>query len=84
MNFLLGLLIASLIAGGLVVRQWHQRDRLTQLREQARLRAIEGQLAALKATLRISVAEHAARQAMSRDDMSATPTDDQSSRIEGQ
>jgi hypothetical protein len=62
MGFLVGLLIAGGIAGGLVVRHWHRRNQITRLRDQARLRVIEGQLATLRATLRIGAAEHAARQ----------------------
>jgi hypothetical protein len=64
MSFLLGLLIAGSIAGALTIRHWHQRDQLTRLRDQARLKVIEGQLAGLRAALRIGVAEQAARQAM--------------------
>ena len=68
MAFLLGLLIAGVIAGGLVLRHWHQAAQTNRLRDQARLRVIEGQLAGLQATLRIGVAEQATRHAMRRDD----------------
>jgi hypothetical protein len=68
MGVLMGLLVAGVIAGGLVVRHWHRYDRIARLRDQARLRVIEGQLAALRAALRIGASEHETRQAL-RDEL---------------
>jgi hypothetical protein len=64
MGILIALLVVAAIVGGLVVRHWHQQEQLNRLRDRARLRIIEGQLAALRAGLRIGMAEHAARQAL--------------------
>jgi hypothetical protein len=64
MEFLvLGLLAAVLVAGILAWR-WCQRERIDRLRDQTRLRAVEGQIAALRAMLRINVAEHDVRRQM--------------------
>lgn len=67
MELLLGLLIGSVVAGGLVVRFWHQQDRIARIRDRARLKTIEGQMATMRAMLRIQLAEHAARQQMHHD-----------------
>jgi Tfp pilus assembly protein PilW len=64
MELLLGLLIGSVVAGGLVLRYWHQQDRIARIRDRARLKVIEGQMAALRVALRIQVAEHVVRQRM--------------------
>jgi len=64
MELLLGMLIASVIGGGLVLKHWHRQNQLARIRDRARLRVIEGQLATLRAALRIQVAEHAVRQRM--------------------
>ncbi len=65
----LGFALALLLLIGLVVGAWlakrqYQRSRVQRIRDQARLKAIEGQLAGLRAALRISVAEHTVRRAM--------------------
>jgi uncharacterized protein HemX len=54
------LLAAVVVGGGLFVDKWRQE----RSRDQARLRFIEGQMATLKAALRIQVAEHVARRQM--------------------
>jgi hypothetical protein len=64
MELLLGLLIAFVVAGGLVIRYWHQQGQVARLRDRARLKVIEGQMATLRASLRIQIAEHAARRQM--------------------
>jgi predicted membrane-bound spermidine synthase len=73
MELLLGLLTASAIAGGLVLRFWHQQDRVARLRDRTRLKGIESQLATMRAALRIQLAEHAAREQMHSDDLFANP-----------
>jgi hypothetical protein len=57
-------LLMAVVMVGDIIRQRHQRVRLQRIREQARLRAVESQVAALRAALRISVAEHVVRRAM--------------------
>ena len=49
---------------GLAFRQSWRRERVERLRDQARLKAIEAQMAGLRATLRISAAEQVARRRM--------------------
>lgn len=58
---LLGL---ALIASVWVLWRWLKRERIERSRDRARLHVIEGQLAAMRAALRITVAEHAVRRAM--------------------
>ena len=65
---LIGLLVAGTVTGGLMVTRWRRQEQTDRLRDRARLRDIEGQLAGLRAALRIGVAEHAARQAL-RDEL---------------
>jgi hypothetical protein len=64
----LGFLILALVVvgtvGALVFRQsWH-KERIERLRDQARLKVIEGQMTMLRTALRINVAEQAARRRM--------------------
>jgi hypothetical protein len=63
MGFLVGLLLAGVIVGGLAP-WWYRQQQVQQLRNQAQLHAIEGQLAAFRAALRLQVAEHLVRQQM--------------------
>jgi len=58
---LLGL---AVIVSVWVFWRWLKRERIERGREQARLHVIEGQLAAMRAALRITVAEHTVRRAM--------------------
>ena len=58
------LLLVGLPTGGWLVLRQYQRVRLQRIRDEARLRVVENQLAALRAALRISVAEHVVRRAM--------------------
>ena len=75
MELLLGMLIAATIAGGLVLKHWHRQNQLARIRDRARLRVIEGQLATLRAALRIQVAEHLARQRIRRNDLFRNSTE---------
>jgi hypothetical protein len=72
MNFLVyvaaPLLLVGLMTGGWLIRRRYHRARIERLRDQARLRVVESQLGALRAALRISVAEHAMRRAMAMQD----------------
>lgn len=65
MGFLVGARL--LVAGGasaLIFRQsWH-KERIERLRDQARLKVIEGQMTMLRTALRVSAAEQAARRRM--------------------
>ena len=77
MDVLVGLLGLSLAASGLLLGRSHHRHAIERLRQQARLTAIEAQLAALRTTLRLQGAEHAIRrrmQAEARRDVFANPT----------
>lgn len=61
---LVPLLLVGLLTGAWLIRQQHRRARVQRIRDQARLKVVESQLAALRAALRISVAEHVVRRAM--------------------
>lgn len=74
MGLLLGLLIASVIAGGLVLKHLHRQDHVAWIKDRARLKVIEGQMAALRAALRISAAEHAVRRQVHSDSVFANST----------
>lgn len=76
MPLLLALVVGSVVTGGLVLRHWHRQGRTARRRNNARLHAIAGQLAALRAALRIQVAEHVARQRMQtlRSERQLTPS----------
>jgi hypothetical protein len=76
MTFLVGLLIAFAVAGSLVVVQWRYQDQLNRMRDRAKLRAVESQMRALRASLRITQAEHRTRQRMQAEaqDVFANPT----------
>jgi hypothetical protein len=50
----------AVVSGGLALCGF-RRDRVERLRDQARLRVVEGQIAALRALLRIEAAEHVIR-----------------------
>jgi uncharacterized membrane protein YciS (DUF1049 family) len=70
MNFL-GIALTLLLFAGLVVGVWligrlYRRARVQRIRDQARLRVVENQIAALRVALRISVAEQVVRRAMAR------------------
>ena len=71
MALLLGLLTASAAGGGLVLRHWHRQDPAARIRDRARLTVVEGQLAVLRAALRITAAEHAARRRLRCGDLFA-------------
>lgn len=61
MGFLVLLLLAVVFGGGLVIRVWLHGERIERVRDRARIRVIEGQLAAMRACMRISAAEYATR-----------------------
>jgi hypothetical protein len=62
MGFLVFLLLLAVIAVvGLLIRARLRHDQVERVRDRARLRVIEGQLAMLRAALRIGAAEHLAR-----------------------
>jgi hypothetical protein len=65
---ILGASVALVATAGLVLRYRYRQGRINRLRDDVRLRVIEGQMAALRAALRIQVAEHVIRQRM-RDDV---------------
>jgi hypothetical protein len=52
------LLLVAVMAGGVTLWRWYRQYQIEHFRQQARLRVIEGQLATLRATLRIQTAEH--------------------------
>lgn len=58
------LLFVGLLTGACLIRRQYQRARVQRIRDQARLRVVENQIAGLRAALRISVAEYMARRAM--------------------
>jgi len=64
MDLLAIVLVVGVVIGGLMVRRSWRRQRLEQLRDQARLKVIETQMAGLRAALRINAAEHATRRRM--------------------
>jgi hypothetical protein len=64
MGFLVMVLLVAVVAGGLVFRRSWKRERVDRLRDQARLKVIEAQMAGLRAGLRVNVAEHATRRRM--------------------
>jgi hypothetical protein len=53
-----------IVGGGLLLADWWRREEGELVRDRARLRVVEGQLATLRAALRIQAAEHLARQRM--------------------
>lgn len=55
------LLLVGLFTSAWLIRRHYQRARVQRIRDQARLKVIESQMAGLRAALRISVAEHAVR-----------------------
>lgn len=74
---LLTVVVLVFIVGGLFAWQWITAERAERGREQARLKIIESQLAALRAVLRIGQAEHRTRQRMQAElhrDVFANPT----------
>jgi hypothetical protein len=64
MPFLVGLLFLAAIVGGVFIHHWLQQEQAERVRDRASVQVIEGQLAALRAALRIQVAERAARRHM--------------------
>jgi hypothetical protein len=64
MGFLVLLLVLAAVVGGLLAWRWFSQERVEYLRDRARLQVIEGQLAALRAALRINAAEYMTRQRM--------------------
>ena len=64
MGFLVVVLLLAGTVGGLIFRQSWQRERTERLRDHTRLRVIEGQMAGLRAVLRLNAAEHVARRRM--------------------
>ncbi len=69
------LLLVALLIGIWLIRRQYRRTRIERIREQARLRIVESQIAALGAALRVSVAEHMARRAMQSRDLFENRTD---------
>jgi hypothetical protein len=64
MGFLITALVVVGTAGALVFRQSWRKEHIERLRDRARLKIIEGQMTMLRAALRISAAEQAARRRM--------------------
>ncbi len=64
MGVVVGLLLIAVVVGAWTARSLYQRQRLSQLRNQAQLQVIEAQLAGFRSVLRLQVAEHGARQRM--------------------
>lgn len=60
MALLILLATVAVLGSGLTMRGL-RRERVERLRDQARLRVIEGQMAALRTLLRIEAAEHVIR-----------------------
>jgi hypothetical protein len=60
MALLILLATVAVLGSGLTMRGL-RRERVERLRDQARLRVIEGQMATLRALLRIEAAEHVIR-----------------------
>jgi hypothetical protein len=60
MALLILLVLVAAASGGLALGGF-RRERAARLRDQARLRVIEGQMAALRTLLRIEAAEHVIR-----------------------
>lgn len=71
------LLLAAVTIAVLFIRRLSRQQRVQRIREQARLRVIEGQLATLRALLRIAAAEQHARWSMNHQatDLFANHTD---------
>ena len=69
MGFLITTLVLLVVSipVGLWLTRWQRQDRVDRLRDQARLKVIETQMAAMRATLRIQAAEHIVRQRMHYD-----------------
>lgn len=64
LSFVLALLLLVGLTGSWLIRQHYRRARVQRIRDQARLKVVESQIAGLRAALRISVAEHVVRRAM--------------------
>jgi hypothetical protein len=64
MDILILALVVGAVIGGLLLRRSLHRERVARLHDDVRLRAIEAQMAGLRAALRISAAEHATRYRM--------------------
>jgi len=64
MGFLIPILIIATMSGVLWLARRQRRNRLDQLREQARLKVVEAQMASMRAALRIQAAEYLARRRM--------------------
>lgn len=56
--------IVGLLTGTWLTRRQYRRARVQRIRDQARLKVVESQIAALRAALRISIAKHVVRRAM--------------------
>lgn len=79
MGFLVvSLALVAIIVGGFFAWRWIEAGRVQRGRDRARLRVIEGHLAALRAMLRIGQAEYLTRRRMQtemhRRDVFANPT----------
>lgn len=57
-------ILGVLFIGGLLFADSWQAERVSRVRDQARLRAVEAEMAGLRAALRIQAAEQATRQRM--------------------
>ena len=60
MALLVLLALVAVVSGGLALHGL-RRERVERLRDRARLRVVEGQMAAFRALLRIGAAEHVTR-----------------------
>jgi hypothetical protein len=77
MGFLVIALVLAGMLGGLAFRRSWRRERVERLRDRARLKVIEGQMAMLRTALRIGAAEHLSRRRMHEaygTDVFANPT----------
>ena len=74
MALLVIVLLLAAVASGTLAWRWWRQERIERLREQARLQVVEGQMATLRAALRISAAEHATRRQMHTEFVQADAT----------
>ncbi len=61
MGFLVLLLLLAVVGSALLIQAWLKQERMERIHDRARLQVIEGQLAMLRAALRIQAAERMAR-----------------------
>lgn len=58
------LLFVAAVSVAAFLKRQYRRTRVQRIRDQARLKVVENQIAGLRAALRISVAEHVVRRAI--------------------